>query len=198
MLTVVPDVAGALPAEGQPSSLIDQIVRDGARPMLAAALQAEVAAYIAEFSGVRDENGRRLVVRNGTAEPRMVLTSAGAVEVTAPRVNDKRADSASGERMRFSSAILPPWARKTPQVSEVLPLLYLHGLSSGDFVPALGRFLGAGAGLSSSVITKLTETWKAEAAAFMARDLSGADYVYLWVDGIHLGIGWPKTSCACW
>jgi transposase-like protein len=90
--------------------------------------------------------------------------------------------------MRFSSAILPPWARKTPQVSEVLPLLYLHGLSSGDFVPALDQFLGTGVGLSSSTVTRLTETWKAEAAAFMARDLSGVDYVYLWVDGIHLGI----------
>jgi hypothetical protein len=188
MLTVVPDVAAALPA-GEPSSLIDQIVRDGARQMLAAALQAEVAAYIGQFAGLRDEDGRRLVVRNGTAGPRTVLTSAGAVEVTAPRVNDKRTDPASGERMRFSSAILPPWARKTPQVSEVLPLLYLHGLSSGDFVPALGQFLGSSAGLSSSTVTKLTETWTAEAAAFMARDLSGADYVYLWVDGIRLGEG---------
>src|SRR5580704_17818915 len=188
MLTVVPDVAGALPADGQASSLIDQIVRDGARQMLAAALQAEVAAYIDQFAGLRDENGRRLVVRNGTAEPRAVLTSAGAVEVTAPRVNDRRTDPASGERMRFSSAILPPWARKTPQVSEVLPLLYLHGLSSGDFVPALGQFLGSQAGLSASTVTRLTETWSAEAAAFMTRDLSQADYVYLWVDGIHLGI----------
>ena len=188
MLTVVPDVAGALPADGQPSSLIDQIVRDGARRMLAAALQAEVAAYIDQFAGLRDENGRRLVVRNGTAGPRTVLTSAGAVEVTAPRVNDKRTDPATGERDRFSSAILPPWARKTPQVSEVLPLLYLHGLSSGDFVPALGQFLGSHAGLSSSTVTRLTETWSAEAAAFMTRDLSAADYVYLWVDGIHLGI----------
>ena len=187
MLTVVPDVAGALPA-GEPSSLIDQIVRDGARQMLAAALQAEVAAYIDQFAGLRDEKGRRMVVRNGTAEPRTVLTSAGAVEVTAPRVNDKRADPATGERKRFSSAILPPWARKTPQVSEVLPLLYLHGLSSGDFVPALGQFLGSHAGLSSSTVTRLTETWTAEAAAFMTRDLSQADYVYLWVDGIHLGI----------
>ena len=90
--------------------------------------------------------------------------------------------------MRFSSAILPPWARKTPQISEVLPLLYLHGLSSGEFVPALGQFLGSHAGLSSSTVTRLTETWSAEAAAFMTRDLSQANYVYLWVDGIHLGI----------
>ena len=184
VLTVVPDVAGALPADGQPSSLIDQIVRDGARQMLAAALQAEVAAYIGQFAGLRDEDGRRMVVRNGTAEPRTVLTSAGAVAVTAPRVNDKRTDPATGERKRFSSAILPPWARKTPQISEVLPLLYLHGLSSGDFVPALGQFLGSHAGLSASTVTRLTETWSAEAGAFMTRDLSQANYVYLWVDGI--------------
>jgi hypothetical protein len=144
MLTVVPDLSVSLPADGRSSSLIDQIVREGARQMLAAALQAEVAAYIGQFAEVRDENGRRPVVRNGTAGPRTVLTSAGAVEVTAPQVNDRRADPATGQRMRFSSAILPPWARKTPQVPEVLPLLYLHGLSSGDFVPALGQFLGTG------------------------------------------------------
>jgi putative transposase len=187
VLNVVPDLPATLPA-GELASVIDQVVREGARQMLAAALQAEVAAYIGRFADMRDEDGRRLVVRNGTAEPRTVLTSAGAVEVTAPRVNDKRTDPDTGERMRFSSAILPAWARKTPQVSEVLPLLYLHGLSSGDFVPALGQFLGTGAGMSSSVITKLTETWRAEAAAFAARDLAGVDYVYLWVDGIHLSI----------
>jgi transposase-like protein len=173
---------------GRPASLIDEIVREGARRMLAEALQAEVDAYIARFAGERDENGRRLVVRNGYREPREVLTSAGAVEVTVPRVNDKRTDPATGERMRFSSAILPPWARKTPKITEVLPLLYLHGLSSGDFVPALGQFLGSSAGLSAAVITKLTEAWKAEQKAFAARDLSAADYVYLWADGIHVNI----------
>ena len=156
--------------------------------MLAEALQAEVDAYIARFAGERDEDGRRLVVRNGYRERPEVLTSAGAVEVTVPRVNDKRTDPATGERMRFSSAILPPWARKTPKVTEVLPLLYLHGLSSGDFVPALGQFLGSSAGLSAAVITKLTEAWKAEQKAFCARDLSAADYVYLWADGIHVNI----------
>jgi len=188
MLTVVPDLPAVLAADAPVSSVIDQIVREGARQMLAAALQGEVAAYIERFADLRDEDGRRLVVRNGTAEPRTVLTSAGAVEVTTPRVNDKRTDPATGKRMRFSSAILPPWARKTPQVSEVLPLLYLHGLSSGDFVPALGQFLGSSSGLSASVVTRLTEQWKDEAAAFMARDLAEVDYVYLWVDGIHLGI----------
>ncbi|MEV0597666.1 IS256 family transposase [Nonomuraea cavernae] len=170
------------------SSLIDQIVREGARKMLAAALQAEVDAYIAAFADERDENGRRLVVRNGYHQPRDLLTGVGAIEVKAPRVNDKRIEEETGERKRFSSVILPAWARKTPQVTEVLPLLYLHGLSSGDFVPALGRFLGSTAGLSASVITRLTETWKGEQRAFGERDLSGVDYVYLWADGIHVNI----------
>ena len=188
MPTIVPDFSSVLPAGEAESSLIDQIVREGARRMLAAALQAEVDAYIEQFADLRDEDGHRLVARNGSAQTRTLLTSAGAVEVTAPRVNDKRTDPDTGQRQRFSSAILPPWARKTPQVSDVLPLLYLHGLSSGDFVPALGQFLGSSAGLSSSVITKLTETWEAEAAAFAQRDLSGVGYVYAWADGIHLNI----------
>jgi transposase-like protein len=156
--------------------------------MLAQALQAEVDDYIARFVGERDENGRRLVVRNGSHQPREVLTSAGAVEVVAPRVNDRRIDPGTGERARFASAILPPWCRKTPKITEVLPLLYLHGLSSGDFVPALGQFLGSTAGLSGPVITKLTEAWKGEQRSFAARDLSNVDYVYLWVDGIHVNI----------
>jgi transposase-like protein len=189
MLTVVPDDCPGQPGvtDGS-SSLIDEIVREGARRMLAEALQAEVDAYIAAFAAERDENGRRLVVRNGYHQGREVLTSAGAVQVTVPRVNDKRTDPGTGERKRFSSAILPPWARKTPKVTEVLPLLYLHGLSSGDFVPALGQFLGSSAGLSGPVITKLTETWQAEQRAFAARDLSGVDYVYVWADGIHVNI----------
>jgi len=169
-------------------SLIDEIVRDGARRMLAAALEAEVAAYIAAHAGELDENGRRLVVRNGHARPRQVLTSAGAVEVSTPRVNDKRLDEQTGQRRRFASAILPAWCRKSPQISEVLPLLYLHGLSSSDFVPALQQFLGTSSGLSAPVITRLTAQWQDEARAFAGRDLSGVDYVYLWADGVHLNV----------
>jgi hypothetical protein len=157
LLTVVPAGSDADdPRVGL--SLIDEIVRDGARRMLAQALRAEVDAYIAQFTGDRDEHGRRLVVRNGSHQPREVLTSAGAVEVVAPRVNDRRVDPDTGERARFLSAILPPWCRKTPKITEVLPVLYLHGLSTDDFVPALGQFLGSTAGLSAPVITKLTET----------------------------------------
>jgi putative transposase len=175
-------------------SLIDEIVREGARRMLAEALRAEVDDYIARFAEVRDENGHRLVVRNGSHAPRDVLTSAGSVPVVAPRVNDKRVDPETGERQRFSSAILPPWARKTPRIEEVLPLLYLHGLSSGDFVPALGQFLGSSKGLSASTVTRLTETWKAEAGAFGERDLSGVDFVYLWADGIHVNVRLDETK----
>jgi len=167
---------------------LDDIVREGARRMLAAALEGEVAAYIAAHAAERDEDGRRLVVRNGHARPRQVTTSAGAIEVTAPRVNDKRTDQATGERSRFSSAILPPWCRRSPKITEVLPLLYLHGLSSKDFVPALEQFLGSPAGLSASAITRLTEAWQEEYRRWCEKDLSSADYVYVWADGLHFGV----------
>jgi len=187
MLTVVHDMDSS--NEGDAGrSLLDEIVRGGARQMLAAALQAEVAAYVEGFTDLVDENGYRLVVRNGYHGEREVLTAAGAVTVRAPRVNDKRVDPETGERQRFSSAILPAWARKSPQMAEVLPLLYLHGLSSGDFAPALEQFLGTGAGLSASAITRLTGQWQDEAKSFQQRELSGVDYVYLWVDGIHLKV----------
>jgi transposase-like protein len=169
-------------------SVLDEIAREGARKVLAAALRAEADAYVEVLIGVVDEDGHRRVVRNGYAEPRMILCAAGAVEVRAPRVNDKRVDETTGERKRFSSAILPAWCRKSPTISEVLPLLYLHGLSTSDFGPALGQFLGSDAGLSASVITRLTETWKAEQRGFAARDLSEVDYVSLWADGIHVNI----------
>jgi putative transposase len=188
MLTVVHDSGSSNEDAGASRSLIDEIVRDGARQMLAAALAAEVAAYVDQFSDQLDEHGRRLVVRNGHHHQRDVLTAAGAVSVRAPRVNDRRVDPDTGERQRFSSAILPAWVRKSPQMSEVLPLLYLHGLSTSDFGPALEQFLGSSAGLSATTITRLTSQWQDEAKAFGERDLSGTDYVYLWVDGIHLKV----------
>ncbi|MET9683815.1 IS256 family transposase [Streptomyces coeruleorubidus] len=191
MLTVVNE-DGTTPH----GSLIDDIVREGARRMIAAALEAEVNAYISELADQRDDSGRRLVVRNGFHQPRNVTTAAGAIEVKAPRVNDKRVDEATGERKRFSSAILPPWVRKSPKISEVLPLLYLHGLSSGDFVPALEQFLGSSAGLSAATITRLTAQWQADHRAFMDRDLSAADYIYVWADGVHLRIRLEEAKAA--
>src|ERR1700678_4016067 len=144
MLTVIHDQESSNDDAGSSRALLDEIVRDGARQMLAAALWAEVAAYIDAHVGEVDENGYRLVVRNGYHDQRTVLTAAGAVVVRAPRVNDKRMDPETGERQWFSSAILPAWCRKSPQIGEVLPLLYLHGLSSGDFALALKQFLGIG------------------------------------------------------
>ena len=189
MLTVVHDADSSNDNDGGAGRLLlDEIVRDGARQMLAAALKAEVAAYIDAHSHLVDQDGHRLVVRNGHHAERTVVTAAGGIPVRAPRVNDKRVDADTGKRERFSSAILPAWARKSPQVAEVLPLLYLHGLSSGDFTPALEQFLGSGAGLSASTITRLTAQWQDEARTFGSRDLSGTDYVYLWVDGIHLKV----------
>jgi hypothetical protein len=129
--------------------------------MLAAALQAEVAAYVEAHADQVDEAGHRLVVRNGHHQARVVTTAAGSVGVRAPRVNDRRIDEETGERRRFASSILPAWARKSPQVAEVLPLLYLHGLSSSDFGPALEQFLGSAAGLSASRITRLTRSGRA-------------------------------------
>jgi putative transposase len=170
------------------SSLLDQIVRDGARQMLAAALQAEVAAYIEAHAHEVDAEGRRLVVRNGYHAEREMITAAGAVLVKQPRVNDKRIDEVTGQRMRFSSAILPAWCRKSPQLSEVLPLLYLHGLSTSDFAPALEQFLGTSHGLSAATITRLTTQWQDDATVFAKRSLNDVDYVYLWVDGIHLKV----------
>jgi len=204
MLNVIPDspvhdgsdVPIAL--AGPSSWVIDEIVREGARRMLAEALQAEVAAYIARFADERDENGCRLVVRNGYHEPREVTTAAGAVQVHAPRVNDKRIDPETGERQRFSSAILLAWARKTPRVEQVLPLLYLHGLSSGDFVPALGQFLGSTRGLSAATITKLTETWQAEQKAFAQRDLSNVTTCTSGPTASTSTCAWRRPSCACW
>jgi transposase-like protein len=155
--------------------------------MIAGALEVEVAEYLDAARGQRDEQGHALVVRNGHANEREVVCGAGSVEVKAPRVNDKRVDE-NGERRRFKSVILPPYMRRSPKVTEVLPLLYLHGLSSGDFVPALEEFFGSHAGLSAATITRLTEQWQSEREHFMRRDLSARDYVYVWVDGIHTGV----------
>ena len=177
-----------MPANEVAGSALDELVREGARAMLAAALRAEVAAYIEAHADEVDEHGRRLVVRNGYHGERDVVTGAGLVRVRQPRVNDKRVEEATGERRRFASAILPAWARKSPKVVEVLPLLYLHGLSSGDFTPALEQFLGTGSGLSASVVTRLTSQWQEDAKGFQARSLAEVDFVYVWVDGIHVNV----------
>jgi transposase-like protein len=175
-------------AHAELTSGLDALVAEGARQMLAAALEAEVEAYVSSLIHEVDEIGRRLVVRNGHAESRSLVTGAGPLEVQAPRVNDRRVDEETGERMRFRSSILPPWARKSPKVAEVLPLMYLHGMSSGDFAPALEEFFGSAAGLSASVITRLTTDWQREREQFARRSLKEVDYVYVYADGIHFNV----------
>ncbi len=176
---------------------LDELLREGARRMLAVALEAEVDAYIAACAETRDERGHRLVRRNGHAPARQVATGTGQVEVARPRVDDRRVDPATGQRQQFQSVILPRWVRRSPKVAAVLPLLYLHGLSSQDFVPALTELLGSAAGLSASVITRLCEQWQAERAAFAQRDLQGVDYVYCFADGVHFSIRLGERGRLC-
>jgi len=166
---------------------LDELAREGARRMLQVALELEVAEYVERFRGARDERGWAQVVRNGPAREREVTLGSGAMPVRAPRVNDRRV--LDGERQKFSSRILPPYVRRSPRVAEVLPLLYLHGLSSGDFRAALGALLGdEAAGLSPTAIIRLTKAWEAEYAEFRRRDLAGTDYVYVWADGVHFNV----------
>ncbi|HEX9667886.1 MAG TPA: IS256 family transposase [Thermoanaerobaculia bacterium] len=166
---------------------LDELAREGARRMLMAALEVEVAQYLEEHRGERDEEEHALVVRNGRAQPRKVTLGAGTVEVQAPRVNDQRV--VTGERQKFTSAILPPYMRRSPKVAEVLPVLYLRGLSTGDFRPALESLLGEdAAGLSPTTITRLTAEWEAEYRTFGQRRFDEKDYLYVWVDGVHFTI----------
>jgi putative transposase len=168
-------------------STLDELAREGARRMIAAALQAEVEDYLERHRDERDHEGRALVVRNGKGRPRGVTVGSGTMVVEAPRVNDKRV--VDGERQRFTSKILPPYLRKSPKVAEVLPLLYLHGLSTGDFRQALPALLGDdAAGLSPSAITRLLVAWQDEYRRWRARSLADRDYVYVWADGVHFNV----------
>lgn len=176
---------------------LDEICREGARRMLAAAMEAEVEAYIAAHADERDDQGRRMVVRNGHAQARRITTGAGQIEVEAPRVNDRRTDPGTGERCRFASSIVPPWCRKSPKVFEALPLMYLHGMSSGDVVPALEEFFGSAAGLSASVVTRLTRQWQEEHRTWCERDLSAVDFVYVWADGVHFKVRLGEDRLCC-
>src|SRR5215218_3619780 len=167
---------------------LDDIAREGARRLIAAALETEVDEYVGALVDEVDEDGKRLVVRNGRARERRVTVGSGTVAIRAPRVNDKRVDEA-GERKRFGSRILPAYARRSPKVTEVLPILYLHGLSTGDFEPALRDLLGEdAAGLSSSAISRLTKVWQTEHEQFRTRSLRFARYAYLFLDGVHVAV----------
>jgi putative transposase len=178
----------ALREEGDERSTLDELAREGARQMLIKALEVEVASYVEAHGEERDDRGYALVVRNGKAQARKVTVGSGTIDIRAPRVNDRRVDE-HGHRQRFTSEILPPYMRRSPKVAEVLPILYLRGLSTGDFRPALEGLLGKdAAGLSPTNITRLTAEWDEEYQLFRTGSLAGKDYVYIWVDGIHFNV----------
>ena len=175
--------------ESESRSALDALCLEGARKMLHRALELEVALYLERHREARDEKGHALVTRHGKARPRQLTTGAGTMTVAAPRVRDRRVDE-HGERARFTSAILPPYMRRSPKVAEVLPVLYLRGLSTGDFQPALTSLLGeeASAGLSPTTITRLLATWQKDYEAFRKREFHGKRYAYLFADGVHFRI----------
>jgi putative transposase len=167
---------------------LDEVLQRGALKMLQQVLEAEVEDYITRHRAVRDQRGRAQVVRNGKAPARQLVTGSGTLEVRAPRVNDRRVD-ANGQRQRYTSEILPSYMRRAPKVTEVLPILYLRGLSTGDFQAALPVLLGEdAAGLSPTTITRLTASWEGEYQTWRTRSLAETDYVYVWVDGVHFRV----------
>ena len=168
--------------------VLTEILCDGAREMLGKAVEAEVADYVAAHAHERDADGRRLVVRNGHAPERELQTGLGAIPVKQPRVNDKRIDD-DGNRFRFTSRILPPYLRKTKSIEELIPWLYLRGISTGDFSQALASLLGPAApGLSASTVVRLKQVWQQDHGAWSKRSLADKRYVYWWVDGIYFNI----------
>lgn len=168
-------------------SPLDDLVRRGARQMLQAALEREVQAFLEQQAGKVDDQGRRLVVRNGSLPARQILTGAGPLEIAQPRVRDKSPDAS--ERVRFNSSILPPYLRTSKSLEELIPWLYLKGISTGDFSEALQALVGPEVrGLSANVIVRLQEQWSQEYDVWCRRDLSGTHYAYVWADGIHARI----------
>jgi putative transposase len=183
------DVEGKAPEIMQS---LDELAREGARRMILAALELEVEQYIQALCHLRDEQGHAMVVRNGKARQRTVHLGAGTVKLCAPRVNDRRPDH------RFSSQILPPYMRRSPRLEEALPVLYLRGLSTGDFSEALEALIGPeAAGFSATTITRLLKVWQEEYQAWRKRSLEGKDYVYIWADGVYFNVRLEQDRLAC-
>jgi transposase-like protein len=172
----------------QPGSFIDpltEVLRDGARALLAQAVEAEVATLLSRYADETSNDGRQRLVRHGHLPEREIMTGIGPIAVRCPRVRDCIGEGS--ERIRFSSAILPPYARRSKSLEVLIPILYLKGVSTGDFAEALVALLGKDAGgLSASTIGRLKEAWSEEHMRWSKRDLSAKRYVYFWVDGIHV------------
>ena len=182
--------------EGQTPEIeqsLDELAREGARRMILAALELEVEQYVQRLRDLRDDEGHAMVVRNGKSHhERTVNLGAGPVKLKAPRVNDRR------PHHRFTSKILPPYMRRSPRLEEALPVLYLRGLSTGDFEEALQALLGPGAaGFSATTITRLLKIWQEEYQAWRKRSLEGKEYVYLWADGVYFNVRLEEDRLAC-
>ena len=180
-------------AGAKSEDVLTDILRDGAQRLLSQAVEAEVEAWIESHKHVRDEQGRRQVVRNGRLPKRGIITGVGPLEVTQPRVHDRRGAGALDDQGRsveaFRSKILPPYLRKTKSVEELIPWLYLKGISTGDFTESLQALLGPDVpGLSSTTVTRLITTWQKDYEAWSTRSLAGKQYVYVWADGVHFNI----------
>jgi transposase-like protein len=171
---------------------LDELAREGARRMILAALELEVEQYLQALCHLKNEQGHAIAVRNGKARQRTVHLGAGTVKLRAPRVNDRRPDH------RFSSKILPPYMRRSPRLEEALPVLYLRGLSTGDFSEALEALIGPeAAGFSASTITRLLKVWQEEYQVWRQRSLEGKDYVYIWADGVYFNVRLEQDRLAC-
>jgi putative transposase len=166
--------------EEKKNSVLEDIIREGARKVLQAAIEHEVSACIDLFKEIKDDKGRRMVVRNGTLPERSLLTGIGPIPVKQPRIRDKR------EGERFTSAILPRYMRRAPSLDNLIPTLYLKGISTGHFTEALTAILGENAkGLSAPTVVRLKRQWEQEYRAWTTRDLTGKRYVYFWADGMY-------------
>ena len=177
-----------LSGPGSAQDALAEVLRAGAQQMLATAIEAEVAAYIDEHKHEVAEDGHRLVVRNGRHRQREIRTGVGTVQVEQPRVNDKRVD-ADGSRFKFTSKILPPYLRRTRNLEEFIPWLYLKGISTNDFSECLQHLTGnSTASLSTTTVVRLKEIWSKECQEWSQRSLAGKRYAYLWVDGVHFNI----------
>ena len=183
----------------QPGSFADpltEVLRNGARALLAQAIEAEVAEFLAKHADLKTASGLNRVVRHGHLPEREVMTGIGPVGVRQPRVRDRGADNSAG-RIRFTPAILPPYARRSRSLEVLIPILYLKGLSSGDFAEALAALLGKEApNLSPSVVARLKSDWQGEYERWQQRDLSARRYVYIWADGVYLQARMePQAEC---
>ena len=165
---------------------LEQIAREGAHRALQKAIEQEVAEYVDDHRDHVDDAGHRLVVRNGHKPPRTILTGVGPVEVTQPRVDDRRVDE-NGVRFRFTSKILPPYLRKTKAIEDLVPWLYLKGISTGEMPDALVHLGFDGSGLSPTSVVRMLQAWQGEYGDWSKRDLTGKRYVYVWADGIYFG-----------